>query len=90
MLADLFGGFHHLRARAIKKWGNGIQYSHYGDLSTFDFDHLTCLVRLAHDRCIRASIGPSGPRMVRIILHKRHARTGSMFERHPTWEELTR
>lgn len=89
LLADLFGGFHHSTARKIRAWGDGICYSHYGELATFDFDHLTRLVRMAHDRCIRAAVGPSGPGMVRIMLFKRKGRSGSMWERHPTWEEVS-
>lgn len=89
LLGDLFYGFHHVNTQAVKEHGAGIAYSHYGELSTFDFDHLTRLVMMAHDRSIRASIGPSGPGQIKIILHKRHSRNGRMFERHPTWEEIT-
>lgn len=88
MLSDLYGGFHHMNCRIVREWGDGIAYSHYGQLSTFDFSSLTHLVKMAHDRCIRATIGPSGPGMIRIILHKRHAREGRMDERHPTWEQI--
>ena len=86
LLADAMGGFHHV-VQNPKEFGFGIclnTYSHR--LSTFDFNLLTTLVFLAHDRMIRIEIQSSGPRMVKICLHKRHAREGSMSQRHPTVE----
>lgn len=88
LLAELYRGAHHVSSKKIKAWGDGIKYSHYGELSTFDFDNLTRLVRLAHQQCIRATIGPSGPGMISIILHKRHSREGRMYEKHPSWEDV--
>jgi hypothetical protein len=89
ILEELYRGYHHMKCRNVKDWGTGIAYSHYGELSTFDFDHLTRLVKMAHDRCVRVTIGPSGPGMIRIMMHKRHKRDGCMSERHPTWEQVT-
>lgn len=83
MLCDLWGGKHHLYSE-VKEWGDGIQYNTSQDLSTFDFNTLTTAVFMAHDRMIRLSIGSSGPGMVRMQLWKRHTRTGSTTERHPT------
>ena len=52
-----------------------------------EFDDLTRLVFLAHDRCVRVEIGNSGPGMIKIIIHKRHHRDGQpSYERHPTIE----
>jgi hypothetical protein len=82
----LYFGKHHIPSK-IKSWGQGWTISHYGDLSTYDFNTLTRLVFLAHDMCFRAEISQSGPRMVKISIHKRSSRRGSMFERHPTIEE---
>ncbi len=59
----------------------------HGRLATYDFDGLTRAVVMAHDRCIRFEVGPSGPGMVRLMVHKRHSRDGNMYERHPTLEE---
>ncbi len=82
MLCDWAGGDHHLGK--VKEWGMGVATSYSQDLSTFDFNRLTTLVFMAHDRCIRVEIGSSGPRMVRIILHKRHTAEGDICRRHPT------
>jgi hypothetical protein len=87
MFADVVGGFHHITG-TIKPHGEGIKVSDYsGRWATFDFDRLTRLVVLAHDRMIRACVEPSGPRMIGVTLWKRHTREGSMFERHPTMEQ---
>ena len=84
--SELYFGAHHIPGRGIKEYGPGWCVNHYGDLSTFDFDKLTRLVFLAHDRCMRVEIGSSGPNMVKIIIHKR-TREGSMSQRHPTLEQ---
>ena len=86
LLADLYLGFHHVHG-ALHEWGDGIKFNTYiTRLATFDFDGLTRLVLLAHDRMIRVEVIPSGPRMIGLTLHKRHKRDGSMYERHPTIE----
>ena len=86
MLADLFGGFHHLQ-RPPKKWGRGICLdTSFGCFASFDYDDLTRAVFLAHDRAIRFEIAPSGPRMLKLCLHYRGRRDGTMMERHPTLE----
>ena len=85
LLCRLMHGAHHVPN--VSKYGFGIKVSvQSGKFSTFDFDYLTRLVVLAHDLCIRAEIVSSGPHLVGIVLHKRHAREGGMCERHPTME----
>ncbi len=84
--SDLYHGAHHIPGK-IKAFGEGWSVNHYGDLSTFDFDDLTRLVFMAHDRCMRASIMQSGPGMVKIVVCKREGRKGSFCSRHPTIEE---
>lgn len=87
MLSDLFRGFHHVTGK-LHNWGGGIKLNatQVGAFATFDFDILTRAVIMAHDRMIRFEIVPSGPRMLGLILHKRHHREGAMHERHPTIE----
>ena len=87
-LADLFCGWHHIHGK-LHDWGNGIKLntSQTGSFATFDFNALTKAVLMAHDLMIRFEITPSGPRMLGLILHKRHAREGMMHERHPSIEE---
>lgn len=86
LLCDLFGGHHHLVAK-VKKYGTGIEYNTWQDMATYDFDGLTRLVVMCHDRMTRAEIKPSGPGKVKIALWKRHTREGSMDEKHPTIED---
>lgn len=87
LLIDFYFGAHHMVTRRVKEFGKGIQYSERpSKLSTFDFDGLTRLVFMAHDRCVRVELAASGPGLVRLVLHKRHSREGRMSERHPTLE----
>lgn len=81
----LYRGEHHIPSE-LKPYGKGWKIAHYGDMATYDFDQLTRLVLLAHDKCIRASIMQSGPRRIGIAIWKRSARTGNMYEKHPTIE----
>lgn len=84
--SELYFGKHHIPGK-IKPFGEGWSVNHHGDLSTFDFDALTRLVFLAHDRCMRTSIEQSGPRMIKIIIWKRDSRSGNIYSRHPTIEQ---
>lgn len=88
MIRDLFFGFHHVHGK-LHEWGYGIALntSQTGSFATFDFDGLTRAVLMAHDRMIRFSIEPSGPGMLKLVLHKRHKRDGYMSEKHPTIEQ---
>ncbi len=87
MLCSLFCGEHHIMGK-IKESGEGIVINCFNHgWATFDFSLLTRAVIMAHDRMIRFEISPSGPRMLKLHLHKRHAREGRMYERHPTIED---
>lgn len=87
MLIAWAKGEHHLPD--IYPCGSGIHINHYGDLSTFDFDKLTRLVLLAHRDAVRIEITNSGPRMVRIIAHRRkHDAAACMSQRHPSLDDL--
>lgn len=88
MLCDLCKGSHHVGGK-VKPCGVGIEINiRYGfHASTFDYNGLTEAVILAHDRCIRFEIEPSGPGMMKLKFHKRHYREGRMDERHPTLED---
>ena len=85
--ADIMGGFHHVSGN-FKQCGSGISiFEKYGNFATYDFDGLTRLVFLAHDRCIRVAIDGGGPMGVKFTIHKRHLREGNMSEKHPTIED---
>lgn len=87
MLIAMFRGEHHLPGE-IKAAGRGVRISaHASRFSTYDYSDMTRLVFMAHDRCIRAELCPSGPGRIGIMLHKRHKREGEMHERHPTLEQ---
>lgn len=84
--AALFYGEHHIPGE-LKEAGYGWQIkSNYTTLSTTDFNALTRLVLLAHDRCIRADISARGMNTIVIMIHKRE-REGAFERRHPTIEE---
>lgn len=89
LLCDIHGGGNHLFGKIHPCGESGIYINstctHY--MSTFDYSNLTRAVVLAHDRMIRFEIEPSGPRMLKLIAHKRHSRDGRMHERHPTIED---
>ena len=86
MVFDLIGGEHHLCGK-LKEYGSGIEYNtRHDSLATYDFNLLTRMVFMAHDRLIRVEIKPSGPGMLKWCLWQRTKREGSMFERHPTIE----
>lgn len=87
LLCDLFHGEHHAPEQ-IYPFGQGIKCSvpdH--QMATFDFNYLTRLVVLAHDRCIRVAVVASAPGRIGLVLFQRHGRTGMMYERHPTMED---
>lgn len=84
--ATLYYGEHHIPGCEVKEYGQGWCVNDTGKLATYDFDFLTRLVFLAHDKCVRAEVLPSGPGRVKIAIWKRHKREGSISERHPTIE----
>lgn len=89
MLAEWAGGTHHLPK--VHSFGDGVCINFLNDLSTYDFDRLTRLVLLAHRDAVRVEIAGSGPRMVRIIAHRRkHGDRKSMrqYDWHPSLDDL--
>lgn len=88
MACELFHGEHHLPGKVKECGPRGIEINgRYGcHMATFDYDQLTRAVFMAHDRCIRFEVLPSGPGMLRLHFHRRHKREGQMHERHPTLE----
>ena len=88
LICDLMGGDWHVTGKVRAAGRHGLSWNaRHLSLATFDYDRLTHLVVLAHDRCIRAEIGPSGPGMLNLTLHQRPGRTGEMTRRHPTLED---
>ncbi len=84
--AEFFCGAHHIPRGGLKPFGFGWAVNCDKSLSTFDFDELTRLVLLAHDRAIRVQVSPVNFRYLQIAIHYRGKRDGSVYERHPTIE----
>ncbi len=86
--SELYGGEHHIPGYKVKPYGQGFTIIHdRGDLATYDFNQLTKLVLMAHDKCIRVSVEGYASRKMRISIWKRQGREGSMSLRHPTIEK---
>lgn len=85
--SEVFCGKHHIPGD-LREFGNGWKINAYGGwLSTFDFDTLTRLVLLAHDRCVRVEMVQGGPGRVGIAIWQRRTREGDIATRHPTMEQ---
>lgn len=89
LLGYLYQGLYHVSGIVDKcEWDNNhyISLAHYNDLSTYDFNHLTTLVFLAHRMAIRVEIQPCNFKYLRILFHRRF-RDGNMTVRHPDIRE---
>ena len=82
----VFGGKH--RLAKCTEHATHVELVPHGTLATYDDDRLTLLVLAAHEYGVRAEVTNNGMRGIKILLHNRKARTGRMFERHPTIEEI--
>lgn len=65
-----------------------IEYNIIHDLATYDFDHLTRAVILAHKHCLRFAVCPSGPGMLKVRLWPRDPDGKTLFTRHPSLDDL--
>ncbi len=83
--ADLYCGEHHIPNKIIR-YGRGWCVNDYIPMATYDFDRLTKLVVMAHDRCIRAEIYPSSGGKFKVAIWKRK-REGTQSFKHSTMEE---
>lgn len=86
--SDFYFGEHHIPGYKPKEFGYGWSVNHdRGDLATFDYNQLTRLVFMAHERCIRVSVEAVRNGIIRIAIWKRSGREGSIDMRHPTIEK---
>lgn len=92
LLGDLYLGIYHIPERTLEKvnWGNNQYISivvRDDDFSTYDFDRLTRLVVLCHDRCLRCEIHGRGFNYLELMFHRRKRDGKELWERHPTIED---
>lgn len=86
LLSEAFGGFHNMKP--FKECGNGVSVIlRQRDLSTYDFNHLTSLVIMAHKHCIRVSICLAGM-YLEARAYARKPDGKNLYERHPSLEQL--
>lgn len=89
ILGEYAYGIYHLDLKGVE-WGND-RYIRVkviaSDLSTFDYNGLTRLVILCHDRGVRMEVQPCNMRYVRLVFTRRNCRDGNICERHPTIDE---
>ena len=82
---EIYYGSHHFPGK-IKEHGNGWSICHSPDLSIYDYNTLTRLIFLAHDKCYRLSICQGAPGTIKIVIHKRSTREGRIDQIIPTIE----
>lgn len=91
LIGDVFLGIYHIETKqlALVDWGdeNRICVPVNSSLCTVDFDHLTRLMVLAHDRMIRVEIQGKAKGWLWMVFSQRTTRTGNGFERCPMLEE---
>src|SRR3954468_17034735 len=96
ILGQVYRGIYHVNGEVLHercKWANDnrievvINDSMSGGLSTYDFNNLTALVILCHDRCVRLTIEAASYKYLRLLFHKREGRGGLVYDRHPTLTE---
>lgn len=92
IICILFRGWQHVDPKCIRRanWKdhNKITFPlpRAQGMATFDTDHLTQLVVMAHDACVKVTLKPFGPHRMAIEFTPR-VREGGTLYRHPTIEE---
>lgn len=87
--SEFYYGEHHIPNYKPKLYGSsGYSVIHdRGDLATYDFNQLTRLVFMAHEKCIRVELTGYSSRKIRIAIWKRNGTEGNMSRIHPTIED---
>lgn len=91
----LGAGIYHLGSSGLKKadWVNdyciAINLSYPSNFATYDFDLLTKIVVLSHDRCLRVEMQAVAPRIMKLMFHRRERGATTNFAKMPTLEEHT-
>lgn len=92
ILGQVWRGLYHIDGKAVERVDWSDPYCIFinirnPQLATWDFNILTTLVVLCHDRMIRMEIDGIAPRMTQFLFHQRKVRDGDNTQRHPTMEE---
>jgi len=85
--AEFYGGEHHIPGDVRENDNGWWGVAHYGELASYDYNYLTRLVLLAHDRCIRVSVHGCNGDHVRISIWNRDPAEECIMSGHPTIEE---
>lgn len=91
-ISDLVGGFHRIESDLRDKvdWTNEyhieVPWPSYHNLATVDYNLLTKLVVMSHDRMLRVEVNPRAHRWLTLLFHKRQSREGHLFQRMPSIE----
>ena len=91
VLGQVFRGIYHVEKQAKRvDWSDKycIEFSYYasGGIALYDFEHLTALLVLCHDRMLRMEIVPN-MRSLKLMFHMRTKREGGhISQRMPTLE----
>lgn len=91
LVGELVRGIYHLDVNKVD-WSERhrivVKVDKFGSrLSTWDWDELTRLVMLCHDRALRVEIEPCNFRFLALVFSKRTSRTGDFCTLHPTPEQ---
>ena len=83
--SEFFYGLHHLPDE-IKPFGYGWSVACRKPLASTDYNDLTRLVLMAHDKCIRVEVVPKGMNRYLLTLSPRQ-RDGKLMTGHPTIDQ---
>lgn len=79
----LYGATHHIPSKLTAEYDGYSIIHNKGDLSTYDYDFLTRMVFMAHDRAIRLSINPIKKGLVKISIFKKSHTADTSDNYHP-------
>lgn len=92
VISRLYGGLHNMPWEHKEKFdyydNQHVSIIWFGGMATFDSDKLTTLVFLAHELALRIEVSPRAFRYLKISFWERKGRTGSLFDRHPSIDEV--
>lgn len=90
LLGDVYEGIYHLNYNSLRKvkWSDPdyIEVTVRHGLATWDYNELTRLVVLCHDRLLRCAVHAAAPGYLKLCFSQREGREGSTSRRHPTIE----